>query len=42
MITTEVGDEEIKARAKQYGVKAWLVKPYKNEAIDLILKKLLP
>ncbi|SMF25202.1 response regulator [Pseudobacteriovorax antillogorgiicola] len=41
MITTEVGDEEIKAQAKQYGVKAWLVKPYKNEAIDLILKKLL-
>lgn len=42
MITTEVGDDDIKLQARQYGVKAWLVKPYKEAAIDLILSKLLP
>ena len=42
MITTEIGDDSIKAAAKESGVKAWLVKPFKDEAITLILKRLLP
>ena len=42
MITTEIGDDAIKAAAKESGVKAWLVKPFKDEAITLILKRLLP
>ncbi|NRA68042.1 MAG: response regulator [Pseudobacteriovorax sp.] len=42
MITTEIGDDSIKAAAKESGVKAWLVKPFKDEAISLILKRLLP
>lgn len=42
MITTEIGDDNVKSVAKAAGVKAWLVKPFKDEAITLILKKLLP
>ncbi len=42
MITTEIGDDSVKTAAKEAGVKAWLVKPFKDEAIMLILKKLLP
>jgi len=32
MVTTEAG-ADLKAQAKQYGVRAWIIKPFSNEKI---------
>lgn len=40
MITTET-NKELQERAKLFGVKAWLVKPFNKEKFLLVLDKLL-
>lgn len=40
MLTTEAGDD-LKAKGKELGVKAWLVKPFNKDKFLLALEKLI-
>jgi two-component system chemotaxis response regulator CheY len=39
MLTTEGGEEQV-ARAKAAGAKGWIVKPFKTEILQTVVKKL--
>lgn len=41
MLTTESGDD-IKAKGRQLGVRAWLVKPFQGDQMLAAVKKLIP
>lgn len=41
MVTTEVGSADEKAAAKKVGVKAWIIKPYRDDAVAKVVEKLL-